>query len=759
MGVATNGESKYTTRTMKRSRADLIAVTVLVLVVLVFFARIFFPVPQMLVTPDYGRSDAWHFSFPTKFALSESLSKLSLPLWRDDIGGGFPLYAEGQTGALFLPNILYFLFFSPVIAYNLALVTAVLFIGIGTYALIRILGRSITASWMAAITLTFSALTVTQLTHITLLQGMSMLPLIAYLSVYAVKNQRPVPFGGVAFAVAQQIFAGFPQATFLTLLFTGSLMLITLLPKRNFTSLGAWAMAVLLGIGMGAIQLYPSYEFLTASTDPSGFSPRVATAYSMPIKHLMSFIDPFFFGSPENGSYPPFYQFDGSIFWENTAYIGTLPLLLLLGGAFLLKKHRTLLFWYALLIGALFLAAGKYAPTYVIYSVWPMTLFRVASRFLWLVILAIVVIAAISLDVIRQRPGFKNSIRILIYFLLVAHTMQLVGTWWSYHRYAPASEVLKQPVTARQLIPGRTLTLGEGKVHNEEMIRNGWQNPEVYAFLRQGMSPDSNMLWRVPQAEVYAGRFLKRPSITQGMISDEILVSPPIATVSATNVMSTFHIGNILSFLPLDAPMLQEKQTYRHGDRTLTHYVNNDMLPRAYLVRHALRATTLVEAVSLMTGETFIPGTTVLLEAHSFEKFPSLAAFADNKTAAYQRAGSVEWQEIRDTAIRLRVTSEENALLVLADTYYPGWKAFIDGTETPIVPANLSQRAIIVPAGTHTVLFRYQPDSIVIGGIVSGVFFLLTVSLMAVRLPVSVSHIRKKSPAHALHRPYTRRRR
>jgi hypothetical protein len=290
-------------------------------------------------------------------------------------------------------------------------------------------------------------------------------------------------------------------------------------------------------------------------------------------------------------------------------------------------------------------------------------------------------------------------------------------------------------------------------------LRNGWQDPQVYTFLRQGISPDSNMVWRIPQAEVYAGRFLKRPSITEGMISDQIAVSPAVATVSATAILRTFHIGNILSFLPLDAPSLETRQTYRQGNMTLTHYVNTDTLPRAYLADRALRAATLVEAVSLMTSDKFIPGHTVLLEDHSFEKHPTLGVFEKAETDTNPSMDAVLWQETSDTMIRLKVTSATPALLVLADTYYPGWKAFVDDRETPIIPANLSQRAIEIPPGTHRVTFHYRPQSVVIGGIVSGVFFLITVFLTVVRLPVFVSHTPKKSPVPVPRRPYTRRRR
>jgi uncharacterized membrane protein YfhO len=53
--------------------------------------------------------------------------------------------------------------------------------------------------------------------------------------------------------------------------------------------------------------------------------------------------------------------------------------------------------------------------------------------------------------------------------------------------------------------------------------------------------------------------------------------------------------------------------------------------------------------------------------------------------------------------------------LVLADAYYPGWKAYVNGKEQVIRRANLFFRAVVLPAGTHTVEFRYDPTSFKLG--------------------------------------------
>ncbi|MCB0089970.1 MAG: YfhO family protein, partial [Caldilineaceae bacterium] len=61
--------------------------------------------------------------------------------------------------------------------------------------------------------------------------------------------------------------------------------------------------------------------------------------------------------------------------------------------------------------------------------------------------------------------------------------------------------------------------------------------------------------------------------------------------------------------------------------------------------------------------------------------------------------------------VELRARSQEAALLVLSDSYYPGWRAWVDGAATPIYAANYLARGIKLPAGDHTVVFAYEPDS------------------------------------------------
>ena len=67
--------------------------------------------------------------------------------------------------------------------------------------------------------------------------------------------------------------------------------------------------------------------------------------------------------------------------------------------------------------------------------------------------------------------------------------------------------------------------------------------------------------------------------------------------------------------------------------------------------------------------------------------------------------------------------------MVLTDIYYPGWKAFIDGTETKIYRADGLVRAIFVPEGDHTIEFVYLPESYTIGITISLITALILVAI------------------------------
>jgi len=72
--------------------------------------------------------------------------------------------------------------------------------------------------------------------------------------------------------------------------------------------------------------------------------------------------------------------------------------------------------------------------------------------------------------------------------------------------------------------------------------------------------------------------------------------------------------------------------------------------------------------------------------------------------------------------------------VVLADSYYPGWRAELDSNPVPVLRAQHALRAVAVPAGRHTIRFFYRPRSFTIG---------LTASLLTILALPAIAVVRK----------------
>jgi hypothetical protein len=75
--------------------------------------------------------------------------------------------------------------------------------------------------------------------------------------------------------------------------------------------------------------------------------------------------------------------------------------------------------------------------------------------------------------------------------------------------------------------------------------------------------------------------------------------------------------------------------------------------------------------------------------------------------------------EYDSDSIEIATTAKCSGFLVLADAWYPGWRAEVNGEAETIYPANVAFRGVPVPAGTSSVRFTYEPSSFRIGLLVA----------------------------------------
>jgi uncharacterized membrane protein YfhO len=76
-----------------------------------------------------------------------------------------------------------------------------------------------------------------------------------------------------------------------------------------------------------------------------------------------------------------------------------------------------------------------------------------------------------------------------------------------------------------------------------------------------------------------------------------------------------------------------------------------------------------------------------------------------------RRPGTVRIVDYHNTQVTLEADSPDGGWVVLNDIWQPWWFATIDGRSAPILQANVLFRAVEVPAGRHTIVFRFLPLS------------------------------------------------
>jgi hypothetical protein len=136
----------------------------------------------------------------------------------------------------------------------------------------------------------------------------------------------------------------------------------------------------------------------------------------------------------------------------------------------------------------------------------------------------------------------------------------------------------------------------------------------------------------------------------------------------------------------------------------LTVYENTRAAPRAWLAEGAVAAASPEAALWQVSGD---PGNCRVVVV---EGPPDWIGFRIRSAAGRARI-------LEDLGCRLAVAVPGGGprILVVADTFEPGWKAFAEGKRLRVLPANCAFRAVAVPPGASRVDFRYDPLPVKLG--------------------------------------------
>src|SRR5690606_37814949 len=94
--------------------------------------------------------------------------------------------------------------------------------------------------------------------------------------------------------------------------------------------------------------------------------------------------------------------------------------------------------------------------------------------------------------------------------------------------------------------------------------------------------------------------------------------------------------------------------------------------------------------------------------------------FVQGKTFHKDETGSIVLTEYQPNYLKYSAKAASEQLTVFSEIYYDkGWNAFVDGKEVPHFRVNYILRGMVLPAGEHTVEFKFHPKSYYIGNKIS----------------------------------------
>lgn len=315
-------------------------------------------------------SDLLLENYAWKKFIVETIRQGQLPLWNPYLFTGVPFLAAGQHSALYPFSILFYLF--PLeVAYGWFVAIQLGIAGAAMYAFGRALNLSRLASLIAALTYEFSGFFLVSLVFPMVISAACWLPLLLLCEEKIIQGklgeirgdqEKRKVVGWVvigALVLGVSFLAGHIEIAYYNLLvmaFYAAWRIVNHLANqqtnklRQFIQCAAAPIAfVVLGIALAAVQLIPLYELVWRSFRQGSQSYETIVGYAYPIRQLITFFIPDFFGNPSHHGYfdlcarqwtPVTHDVNGApintIFWgvknyvEAGSYVGVLPMLLAL---------------------------------------------------------------------------------------------------------------------------------------------------------------------------------------------------------------------------------------------------------------------------------------------------------------------------------------------------------------------------------------------------------------------------------------------
>jgi hypothetical protein len=691
---------------------------------------------RIYVTDDGFTSDIFNGELPVRVLAGRLLAAGQAPVWSSNLCSGMPLAAASVTEPLSLGL---FAALPAAMALSILVIVYVLIAAHGAYALALRVGAARVGACLAGIAFAGSGYMVTQLKHLGIIATVVWLPLGLLLLDRALAptsvprlgeaaTSLPSPsvwsrlrdLGLFGLVYAEQVLSGFPQSAYICGLVYATWALVLLLRLRGSVGpvplrlvlASAFALAVALAVSSGSAVLLPLTELGSISDRSSTQSWLFASMLPYSFSDALNLLVPYANGDVADGTYhaPGF-------FWENYGYVGAATFVLALFAVVRGFRRPRVWLLFAIGIGAFTMVLGPNTPLF--HLAWKylpgMGRFRFPTRFLFVVDLVLCVLGGMGLSLLRPlldrllARAAPRVVSLLPAALVFGTAVDLFAHQSHQNPFVPASEWLAKPsalnVLGDSLSEVRLFSPMHRAFHRSAFQEaRGWADLQAYRELRESVPPNTGAFWGLATADCYMGiaptwyldvwgdhsrRGIVVPT-TMRLGTDAIVTSPTFAPI-----LASFGVTHLSSPVPVRGSGLEELPQvgpihwYRVPGK------------RVRVVQHARSVQSNGEAAALLIRPDFDPNKEVLLHAPATD--PALTA---PDLAPIPRDARVVEEDSRH--LRVRVDAPEGGYLLLADTFYPGWRASVDGAKTTLFRANVALRAVRLQPGSKVVDFHYD---------------------------------------------------
>jgi len=698
--------------------------------------------------------DALAQYYPWRAYGSRALGAGHLPLWNPHQFCGAPFLANAQSALLYPPNLLFLVMPASRAFGWLALLHLVL-AGSGTYLFLRELGRSRSGALLGGLAFMLCGFFVTWLEMTTVLASGAWLPLAWWCTARYFHRAQGRWAVGLGLTLAAAVLAGHPQMAFYVFLGAGLYYLYQgacfvreggrrRLLVAGAGGLGALAVAGLLAAG----QVLPTIEYLQHShRTPGGYGAYVR--YALAWQQAMGAVLPDFFGRPSLGNY-----WGRGNYAEFVSYVGVVPLLL--GGAAAWCGRRQHFWFLAALAGfALLAALGTPVNKLFYYAVPGFKGSGGPARMLYLWALALGGLAAFGHDGLRERlaqGGARRGPALLALGLLAVAGVGSLAVW----KLTPSLAGLGLP-TVMQWAAGNWVVLVVGATAFLSVVRLArWRlrllAPGLAALVAadlllfaHGYNPTASPEIVYPPTRITSALAQPGAGRTLGLYVRWPLDSFPQAALPPNWAM-VYGAEDVLGYDSIYPARYKALLTAAQGGDPSPQANGNMLLAgrfdRALAQRLDVGWVVVPEAVAAPEGWAVVarmPSLTVLASQAGRSRAwwtpqPATASSLGRAVAALRReplvpvlegaadrAGrpavplATRWSRTSPGRMRLECQVPAAGWLVVAEGWFPGWRARVNGQVAPVRPVDLALRGIRVPAGRVVVQMSYEPQAVRLG--------------------------------------------